>query len=166
MNNPPPIRRPGMENKIAIPLLCLAAVAYACGPWRNSSGIAAPANVVAQSAKSSEAIATLFDVIPGVNGVDFTLSIANNTKEAVELRFPTSQTHDFKVLNSKGETIWQWSQGRMFTQAMQSKVVKSHDTLTIANDWDAKNAKGEYVAVAILNTDTQPIIKRAVFRIP
>lgn len=155
-----------MENRLIITTLCLAAVAYACGPWRHSSGLAAPADVVWQEAKSADAIATTFDVTPGENGVDFTLSVANNTKEAVELRFASSQTHDFKVLNSRGETVWQWSKDRMFTQAMQSKVVKPQDTLTIVNDWSIKNMKGEYVAVAILNTDTHPIERRTVFQIP
>lgn len=155
-----------MENRLIIPILCIAALAYACGPWRHSSGIAASPDTVREHAKISNPIATTFKVTPHENGVDFKLSIANNAKEAVELRFASSQTHDFKVLDPKGQMVWQWSNGRMFTQAMQRKVVQPKDTLTIANDWDAGDAKGEYIAIATLNTDSQPIERRVVFRLP
>ncbi len=155
-----------MENKLIIPLLCAAALAYACGPWRNSSGITESAASVRKHATSSTAIATTFDVISHGDRIDFTLSVANNTKKTVELRFPTSQTHDFKVLDTNGNVVWQWSKGRIFTQAMQSKVVKSKDTLTIANDWDISNAHGEYIAVATLITDSHSIERRVAFQLP
>jgi len=54
----------------------------------------------------------------------------------------------------------------MFTQAMQSKTVRSKDALTIEDAWDARAAHGAYVAVATLNTDQQAIERRVEFRIP
>lgn len=154
-----------MENRLAIPLLCIAAIVYACGPWRNSSPIALPEKASTSSTQSNT-VATTFDVSPNGDRVDFILSIANNTKKAIELRFPTSQTHDFAVLDRHGRTVWRWSEGRMFTQAMQSKIVKAKDTLTITDDWDARNAHGEYIAVATLITDNHAIERRVPFRLP
>lgn len=156
-----------MENRLTIPLLCIAAIVYACGPWRHSSNTNAATLAVSNTHKKiHNTIATTFNVNSSGNRVDFVISVANHTKKAVELRFPTSQTHDFAVLDSKGRTVWRWSSGRMFTQAMQSKVVKPKDTLTITNDWDASNAHGEYIAVATLNSGDLSIERRVPFRLP
>jgi hypothetical protein len=169
-----------MENRIIIPLLCAAALAYACGPWKHTNTTATSQNgaVSTRSStgtpvkrhKKSREVATTLDVLPTVTNdgkrVDFALRVTNNTPKTVELRFPSGQTHDFIVIDSLGHTIWRWSTGRMFTQSMQSKAVKSSDTLTIEDGWDARNAHGQYIAVATLNTDTHPIERRVSFTLP
>jgi hypothetical protein len=155
-----------MENRIIIPILCAAALAYACGPWRHSQNDT-PVVVESHAAQHNQhSVATVFNVIPKGSSVDFALSVLNNTKKTVELKFPSGQTHDFVVLDSLGKTVWRWSDGRMFTQAMQSKAVKASDTLTIADRWNARGAHGTYVAVATLKTDDH-IVKRSVtFTLP
>jgi hypothetical protein len=120
--------------------------------------------------KKSHEVATTLDVVPTTSEdgkhVDFTLRVTNNTPKTVELRFPSGQTHDFIVLDSLGRTVWRWSAGRMFTSAMQSKAVKSSDTLTIEDSWDTSIAHGQYVAVATLRTDKHPIERRVAFTLP
>jgi hypothetical protein len=153
-----------MDNRIVIPLLCAAALAYACGPWRHATVIAPASSHSSAHLKTD--IATTFDVVPHGDKVDFLLSVTNNTSKTIELRFPTSQTHDFTVLDTQGRTVWRWSKGRMFTQAMQNKIVQSSDTLTIQDAWDANNAHGQYVAVATLNTGSHPIERRLAFTLP
>jgi hypothetical protein len=167
-----------MENRLVIPLLCAAALAYACGPWTHanssSQNTVAPLTTAHGTPpthrKKQHDVATTLDVVPTTtdNGkrVDFAIRVTNNTPKTVELRFPSGQTHDFIVLDSLGHTIWRWSAGRMFTQSMQSKAVKSSDTLTIQDGWDARNAHGQYVAVATLNTDAHPIERRVTFTLP
>lgn len=173
-----------MENRVIIPLLCAAALAYACGPWthannaHNNTQSTDAATLVASAThttavphhKKSRDVATTLAVTPtntpDGHHVGFTLAVTNNTPKTVELRFPSGQTHDFVVLDSLGRVVWRWSTGRMFTQAMQSKTVKSSDTLTIEDGWDARNAHGQYVAVAMLNTDTHPVERRVSFTLP
>ena len=153
-----------MNNRHIIFLLCTAALAYACGPWMHSQSENAAS--VTHSRKAVREVATTLNVIPDGHHVDFSLNVTNNTAKTVELRFPNGQTHDFMVLDRNGRIVWRWSDGRIFTQTMQSKTVASSNTVTLADDWDARNAHGQYVAIATLKTDTHPIERRVAFTLP
>lgn len=161
-----------MENRLVITTLCVAALVYACGPWIHSQSAPQSApNIAVQSHtlvhhRAPATVATTLDVIPTGTHVDLALRVTNNTKKTVELRFPNGRTHDFAILDARGKTVWRWSEGRMFTQTMQSKAVKSSDTLTIEDSWDANGAHGAYTAVALLATDTHPVQRRMDFTLP
>jgi len=175
-----------MENRLVITALCVAAVGYACSPWIRSqnaplaagvdSARTAPLAMTIASAPTSRehqtghhapgVVATMLDVTRTGSRVDFALRVMNNTARTIELDFPTSRTHDFAVLDAKGNVVWRWSTGRLFTQTMQSKTVRSRDTLTIEEGWDARNAHGTYTAVALLATDTHPVERRIDFTLP
>lgn len=156
-----------MNNRYLALLLCAAALAYACGPWAHSQGVT-PATTTArvQHGKTDRGVATTLAVIPNGRHVSLALHVANNTPKVVELRFPNGMTHDFAVLDASGRTVWRWSQSRIFTQAMQSKTMHSRDSLTIDEEWDARNAHGTYTAVAVLNTTTHPVERRVAFTLP
>jgi len=49
---------------------------------------------------------------------------------------------------------------------MQSKAVRSGDTLALAEGWDTHDAHGTYTAVALLATDTHPVERRIDFTLP
>ncbi len=153
-----------MNNRYIIFLLCTAALAYACGPWtRSQNAIAAS---VPHRLKTSRGVATTFDVVPTAKHVGFALYVTNNTAKTVELRFPNGQTHDFAVMDTSGHVVWRWSEGRLFTQGMQSKTVHASDTLAIEDEWDARNAHGAYIAVATLQTDSKSVERRVAFTLP
>lgn len=167
-----------MENRFVITSLCAAALVYACGPWIHSQSDA-PAPLPASSLASTSTqphsqpkraarsvVATTLDVVPIGDRVALSLRVTNNTPKTVELRFPNGRTHDFSILDSHGKTVWRWSAGRLFTQTMQSKAVKSRDTMTLEDSWDASGAHGAYTAVALLATDTHPIERRIDFMLP
>ncbi len=97
------------------------------------------------------------------NGVEFTLDVRNNTKHMVELRFPNGMTHDFVVFDESGKEVWRRSSGRMFTQAIQNKLVKSNDGAVFADRWSGKNAHGKFTAVAILPSENHPVEERVEF---
>lgn len=183
-----------MENRLVITALCVAAVGYACSPWIRSqntpslagvdSARAAPLAmslgtgptlpVSAHAPRAPRAprgadrgvVATTLDVMRAGSRVNFALRVMNSTAKTVELDFPTARTHDFVVLDVRGDTVWHWSAGRLFTQTMQSKAVRSRDTLTLAEGWDARGAHGTYTAVALLPTDTHPVERRVAFTLP
>lgn len=168
-----------MENRLIITTLCVAAFAYACGPWINSQSApapkaASPAATVQPHGSASggtnrgakATVATTLDVVPIGDRVALALRVTNNTAKTVELRFPSGRTHDFAILDSQGRTVWRWSAGRLFTQTMQNKAVKSRESLTLEDSWDSNGAHGAYTAVALLATDSHPIERRMDFTLP
>ena len=111
-----------------------------------------------------DTIATSLDVKVGED-VKFSFHVTNSSPKRVELRFPSGQTHDLIVLDAQGREVWRWSQGRMFTQAMQNKVLASNDTLTFTETWHPEHA-GTYTAVASLLSQNFPTEQRAEFSLP
>jgi hypothetical protein len=159
-----------MENRFAITTLCAAALVYACGPWVHSATSSSSAtNRAAElhtTGKVPLTVATELDLARQGSRIDFALRVTNNTKKTVELRFANARTHDIAVLDSTGRTVWRASAGRLFTQTMQALIVKSSDTLTMEDSWDAHGAHGAYTAVALLATDTHPVERRVAFTLP
>jgi hypothetical protein len=125
-----------------------------------------PSHTTRGAHRTTGSIATALDITRTGSRVDFALRIVNNTPKTVELRFPTARTHDFAVVDSTGRTVWRASDGRLYTQTMQAMAVRSRDTLTLGESWDARNAHGSYTAVALLATDTHPVEQRVPFRLP
>ncbi len=116
--------------------------------------------------KTPATVATELDLARIGSRVDFALRVTNNTKKTVELRFPDARTHDIAVLDSTGKIVWRASAGRLFTQTMQALTVRSSDTLTMEDSWDAHGAHGAYTAVALLATATDPVERRVTFTLP
>ncbi len=97
------------------------------------------------------------------DGVRFTLNVRNNSRRMVELKFPSGKTHDFYVLDENGREVWRWSRGRMFTQMLQNKLIKSKDNAVFADRWNASNAHGKFTAVAVLASVNHPVEERVEF---
>lgn len=148
-----------MPNRLIIPLLFAASVAFA----RGSSGHKESTTATTQhQQQKGTPVASSFSVDVR-DGLRFELSVANNTKKMIELRFPTGQTHDFAVIDARGNEVWRWSDGRMFTQALQNKLVKARDTAVYASSWDAEKMHGTFTAIATLRSDNHPIEQRVQF---
>ena len=95
--------------------------------------------------------------------IDLALRVTNNSKRTLELRFPDGFTHDFFVLDSEGHEVWRWSEGRMFTSALQTKQLRSTGSVTYHNTSKQQLPKGEYTAVAVLRSGNHPIETRVAF---
>lgn len=112
-------------------------------------------------------IVTTLDVRQRGHQLAFTFSITNNAKKKLELVFPSGQTHDLVVLDAAGEEIWRWSNGRMFTQALQNRVLAGGDTLAYEMIWSppaaAADSNAPLTAVATLLSDNHPLEQRAEF---
>jgi hypothetical protein len=148
-----------MRNPLVIPLLVAASVAFAS----SSSGHKPPkANSSVDTAHSTGALTSSLAVKVN-DGVRFTLSVKNNGPRMLELRFPSGKTHDFFVLDENGREVWRWSNGRMFTQTLQNKLIKSRDNAVYADSWTASNAHGKFTAVAVLASVNHPVEERVEF---
>jgi hypothetical protein len=149
-----------MRLRYVLPLLVASALAFAyASPSPSHSYEPARRHAVARDTISSS-----LDVKLGED-VKFTFHVTNSSNKRVELRFPSGQTHDLVVLDAQGREVWRWSRGRLFTQAMQNKVLATNDTLTFTETWRPERA-GAYTAVASLLSQNYPSEQRAAFSLP
>jgi hypothetical protein len=85
--------------------------------------------------------------------VSFSFRVENDGDEHVTLSFRDACTADFAVLDGEeGAERWRWSQGRMFTQALQSKTLVPGESVTYEGEWQNPQS-GSYTAVATLEAD-------------
>ena len=144
-----------MRLGYTLPVLIAASAALA---WGSRSDSYEPP---ARRAVVKDTIVASLDVKVGEQ-VRFAFHVANSSAKRVELRFPSGQTHDVVVLDGVGREVWRWSEGRMFTQSMQTKVLGAADTLTFSESWTATKP-GTYTAVAKLLSENYPIESKHAF---
>jgi hypothetical protein len=165
---------------VLIPLLCLGALALACGPRSyteaslastfiaNDAPPPAPAPKRAakkQTGPNAARVTGVLAVQAQGNTVQFTLDVTNDGKKNVELLFPDGQTHDFAVLDASGREVYRWAKGRMFTQSVQTKSLDGGETMQIAERATTSLPHGSYVAVATLRSTNFPVQERVPFEL-
>jgi hypothetical protein len=147
-----------MPNRFVILLLSAATVAFARGSTTHKSMTATSKSHQPKNAP----IVSALSVHVG-DGVKFTLGVTNTTNRMVELRFPNGFTNDVTVFDDSGKEVWRWSEGRMFTQSMRTKLVKSKDEASFTNEWRPMNLRGHFTAVAVLKSANHPIEEKVQF---
>ena len=152
-----------MNTRIAIALLCVGALAFACGTRSHSSE---PSATRAEQLREADGPIASSLRVTVEEAVSFSLHVTNNTAKRLELRFPSGQTHDFVVLDSIGREVWKWSDGRMFTQALQTRNVNRGETISYSDRWDPSGTRGTFTAVATLRSSTHPVESRVEFEVP
>ena len=164
---------------ILIPLLCLGAVAFACGPRSHTEASLVSVNLAKSSdhsarpqqarARKKESntvrVTPSFTVQVENKTLRFGLDVSNVSRKSVELTFPDGQTHDFVVLDSAGREVYRWGATRMFTQSVQNRTIEGGETLRIAEQASPSLPQGSYVAVATLRSTNFPMQERAAFEV-
>ena len=154
-----------MRPRLVLSLLVAAALAFAYAvPAPSSHPSDASRAAARRLAAGADTVEATLDVTVG-DAVRFNLHVTNSSPKRVELRFPNGQTHDLVVLDAQGREVWRWSRGRMFTQAMQNKLLGASDTLTFSQTWHPERA-GSYTAVASLLSENFPVEQRVDFSLP
>lgn len=154
-----------MISKVPVALLASAVIAFACGPRAHNDAIAPDEPARVTRATAANPLATTLHVSPAGEAVRFAFAVTNEGKKKLELRFPDGRTHDVVVLDSLGREVWRWSEGRLFTQAMQNRVLRTADALRYEEEWEAP-APGRYVAVATLESRNFPLREQVEFVVP
>jgi len=172
-----------MNPRLLIPMLCVGAVVFACGPRaRNEAATpkrdsAAPRLASATTAKKNTTTPSAdADAKPSVNAhlyvhtgassLRIAMQVVNSSKRRIELTFPSGQTYDFVILDSLGREMWQWSAGRMFTQALRNKVLKVGETMELEETWHAPTlAPGRYLARGVLTSENFPLVETTEFTV-
>jgi len=150
-----------VTTRLILTLCAIGALAAACGPRSHTpdATTAAPAKVTT----SALPIGATMDVDVAAD-VRFALHIRNNSGKKVELVFPNGQTHDITVVNDAGREVWRWSADRMFTQALQTKLLTHGETLSYEERWENPPA-GHYTVIGRLNSASHPVERRAEFTV-
>ncbi len=121
--------------------------------------------MVPQNSSTQPTLATTLDVSVA-DGVALALHVTNKSDSKVEIRFPSGQTHEFLILDASGGEVWRWSADRMFTQALQTRLLDSDETLTVEGRWDPGTHAGKFTAVAKLTSTTHQVDKQVEFTLP
>lgn len=138
---------------------------FACGPWTIASQRDDDDAVRHARAEVNAPIASALDVRIGEE-VELELAVVNNTKRSVELKFGSGLTHDFVILDESDREVWRWSEGRLFTSAMQIRLVRSGKSASYHTQWHPEGTSGKYVAVAMLHASNHPVSARVPFTLP
>ena len=150
-----------MKTRLFLALCSFGALVVACGPRSHTpeASTSAPAKAVATT---NGLATTLYADVS--DGVFFSLSVTNKGGKKVELLFPGGQTHDLAVVDSTGREVWRWSNGRMFTQALQTKLLLNGQTLRYEERWE-NPPPGKYTVVGRLTSESHPLETISEFRV-
>ena len=152
-----------MKAPLVLGLASLGVLAFACAPRSHGDAVRTSS---AQRQPATPRIESSLDVrASDPRAVRFAFRVTNAGGGKVEMTFPSGHTHDLVVLDTLGRAVWRWSDGRMFTQLLQNKILRSADTLAWDERWrDAPS--GRYVAVARLASENYPVEQRVSFVVP
>ena len=148
-----------MTRRVLFACVGAGSILLACGPRpRAAESASSPPAVSGESTP----LASSLDV--KVNReVRLAFHVTNTSGKKMELVFPSGQTHEFVILDSLGRELWRWSEGRMFTQAIQTKLLGNGETLSYEEQWDGALPKGTLTAVATLRSERHPLQQRVDF---
>lgn len=173
-----------MNSRFLIPVLCIGAVVYACGPRahneastpRKDGATVAKAPTKTQStvrrasarkvSDDKSAVAGLLYVHAGDSAIRLAFHVVNTTSRRLEVRFPSGQTYDFVIVDSIGREVWRWADGRMFTQSLRNKVLDGGESLDVEETWHAASLPpGRYTAMAVLTSANFPVEQHTDFTV-
>lgn len=87
-------------------------------------------------------------------------SIRNFGGQPLEIVFPTGQTYEFVLRDESGKTLWRWSDGQTFTQALHSESIQGEKNWAVFVPlYDNKGnifPAGRYTLEAYLATGSEP----------
>ncbi|MGQ0764611.1 MAG: BsuPI-related putative proteinase inhibitor [Gemmatimonadota bacterium] len=98
--------------------------------------------------------------------MNFSFAVSNNSTRRMEFIFPSGQTVEFVVTDTVGRPVWRWSEGRVFTQALRSRVLESEEGFTHDASWRPGELRGTFVAVASLRSENRPLEQSVRFTLP
>lgn len=154
-----------VKPPIAFGLISLGVLAFACAPRGRGNQADARAARAQQAAPPRIESALSINARDVAKGIRFDFRVTNAGGGKVEMHFPSGQTHDVVVLDTTGREVWRWSSGRIFTQLMQNRILRSADTIAFDERWKDP-PRGQYVAVARLESANYPMEQRTAFVVP
>jgi len=86
------------------------------------------------------------------------MTVANPFNEPVTLQFSSGKTYDFIIRDRDGQKVWQWSDGKVFTMALQQRELAAGESYEVSARWTVPEGKtsllpGLYHIRGIINQD-------------
>ncbi len=92
-------------------------------------------------------LAVLGEAKPGKESVHFTVTLTNNGDKEAEIEFTSGQKFEVTVADPDGNEIYRYSDGRMFTQALETITLKPGESKSWSDEWKTEQAPaGNYKA--------------------
>ncbi|PGT81987.1 MULTISPECIES: BsuPI-related putative proteinase inhibitor [Bacillaceae] len=106
-------------------------------------------------------------IFPEKQTIKFIITLMNNTNEMKKIEFPTSQKYEIVIKNKKSEEVYRYSKGKMFTQAIETALIKSGESMEWEEIWEYSTlSPGVYTAeITILAPETVKLKKEESFQI-
>ncbi|MGQ4665581.1 BsuPI-related putative proteinase inhibitor [Metabacillus halosaccharovorans] len=105
-----------------------------CASERNGDAEEINQEVEVQEVMSKE-LEVDFQVIPLSKETQFIISLTNQSDQLKKLEFHSSQKYEIIVTNDKGEEIFTYSRGKMFSQALETALLKSGENMEWEETW-------------------------------
>ncbi|MDQ0351750.1 hypothetical protein J2R98_001567 [Alkalibacillus filiformis] len=119
------------------------------------------------------------DVQPGEDSVKFNMKLTHDGDEDLTLSFSSGQKFEVVVTDPNGEEVYRFSEGMMFTQAIETSELSPGDEMEFQDSWDytkdgARVDSGEYQASVELlpyevngeEIQDHPFKKEVTFEVP
>ncbi|GAM15682.1 BsuPI-related putative proteinase inhibitor [Mesobacillus selenatarsenatis] len=95
------------------------------------------------------------DPLAGPEKVEFEIVLQNLGNTELSFEFPTSQKYEITVLDANKKKVYQYSEGKSFTQAFETLTLKPQEKMKWVESWDYSTAgkrvqEGEYSVTAQL----------------
>ena len=97
--------------------------------------------------------------------VRLTLTVTNRGRNPVVLRFPSSQRHDFRVIDSEGTMLWLWSDRRAFGQVSGEEVLESGANRTWSGIFEGTLDSGTYTGLGSLPSPMDGLRAETTFQV-
>jgi hypothetical protein len=105
------------------------------------------------------------DLIKTGETVRVNFSLTNFGSQKVTLVFPSPKIFDFKVLDSSGKVVYEWSQDKSFPALIVQIALEPGQTKTASLSWECKLPPGEYVIIGIVSSYNMTITATKVIRV-
>ncbi|MBM7659790.1 hypothetical protein JOC85_000557 [Bacillus mesophilus] len=98
---------------------------------------------------------TTLEVNQTKENVRFTINFQNKGEEAAQFTFSSGQKFEIVVTNEAGQKVYRFSEGKMFTMALETITLEAGETVTYEDVWDYKKDgelvdEGVYTVVAFV----------------
>lgn len=109
-----------------------------------------------------------FYVMPLSEETQFVISLTNQSDQLKKLEFHSSQKYEIIVTNEKGEEVYIYSKGKMFSQALGSALIKAGESMEWEETWQHENLPpGQYKAkVSILSHKSENLTMEREWTVP
>lgn len=95
--------------------------------------------------------------------VTFAFTVENGGTRPVELEFRSGKVADV-VVSEDEQVVWRWSEGQMFTQALDTETLQPGEKFTREMTWEDP-PPGQYTAEATLDAPNLTLVERESFSV-